>query len=189
MKSKKTIFIVSIAIIIVLVVGLGMLMNKPAGPGKLDGFAKALKADGALFYGAFWCPHCQAQKAEFGSSKEYLPYIECSNPDNTPTQICLDKKIEGYPTWKFKNGVTLNSYSAPVVCQPKPGAKGEPEICTNASSQFYKTWVFPEYQFSIKSPTDPVKTGTTWKFPSEAEVTGEIPLTFLAQQIGYTLPQ
>ncbi|HUC88706.1 MAG TPA: hypothetical protein VMR49_01610 [Candidatus Paceibacterota bacterium] len=189
MKSKKTIFILSIAVIVIVVIGLGVLMNGPSKPGKLDDFAKSLKSNGAEFYGAFWCPHCQAQKAEFGSSEKYLPYIECSNPDNTPTQICIDKKIEGYPTWKFKNGITINSSSAPIVCQVKPGVKGESELCTNVSSQYYKTWIFPEYQFSIKSPTDPIKAGNVWKFPSEAEATGEIPLSFLAQQIGYTLPQ
>ena len=73
-------------------------------PSKLDGFAQCLKNSGAEFYGAFWCPHCQEQKALFGSSKTYLPYIECSNPDNTQAQICKDKKIESYPTWIFKDG-------------------------------------------------------------------------------------
>ena len=34
-------------------------------PGKYDGFAQCLKDKGATFYGAFWCPHCKAQKALF----------------------------------------------------------------------------------------------------------------------------
>ena len=189
MKSKKTIFVLSIVIVVVIVIGFGILTNRPLGPSKYDDFAKSLKVDGAEFYGAFWCPHCQSEKALFGSAKEYLPYIECSNPDSTPTQVCLDAKIESYPTWKFKNGITLTSDGAPIVCQAKPGVKGESEICPNVSSQYEKTWIFPDYKFSIKSPKDPVTTGNIWKFPSEAETTGEIPLSFLAQQIGYTLPQ
>lgn len=101
-KTKFSIFIV---LVIIIVGGLGLYMSlKPQAPSKLDGFAQCLKTSGAEFYGAFWCPHCQEQKAEFGSSEQYLPYIECANPDNTQTQICTDKKIEGYPTWIFKDG-------------------------------------------------------------------------------------
>lgn len=106
MKTKF--FIIFIIAVILLVGALGFLMNRNTyKPSKLDGFAQCLKQSGAEFYGAFWCPHCQAQKALFGSSKAYLPYIECSNPDNTQTQICKDKKIEGYPTWIFKDGTIL----------------------------------------------------------------------------------
>jgi thiol-disulfide isomerase/thioredoxin len=64
-------------------------------------FAQCITDSGAKFYGAFWCPHCQATKALFGKSAKKLPYIECSNPDQTQTQVCIDAKIEGYPTWEF----------------------------------------------------------------------------------------
>jgi thiol-disulfide isomerase/thioredoxin len=68
-------------------------------------FAQCLKDKGVTFYGAFWCPHCKAQKALFGDAVPYLPYIECSTPDgNAQTQICIDKKITGYPTWEFADG-------------------------------------------------------------------------------------
>jgi thiol-disulfide isomerase/thioredoxin len=81
----------------------------PAGPGKYDAFATCLKDKGAVFYGAFWCPHCQATKKLFGSSEKLLPYVECSTPDaNGQTQICIDKKIVSYPTWEFKDGSRLN---------------------------------------------------------------------------------
>ena len=44
----------------------------------------------------------------FGSSKDLLPYVECSTPDgNEQVQICKDKKIEGYPTWEFADGSRL----------------------------------------------------------------------------------
>lgn len=74
-------------------------------PGKYDEFAQCIKDSGAVFYGAFWCPHCQDQKKMFGKSEKKLPYVECSIPSGQgQTQICTDKKIEGYPTWEFKDG-------------------------------------------------------------------------------------
>ncbi len=188
MKSKQAKFILIIAAVIIVVIGLGFLTNKAQGPGTYDEFAKALKAGGAEFYGAFWCPHCQAQKEEFGTSKKYLPYIECSNPNQSMTQVCKDKKIESYPTWMFRDGITLKSTVPPTVCDIKPGKAGEDAVCANASSQYYKTWVFPGYKFSIKSPSDPIVENGVWKFPQGSETTGELPLQFLAEQIGFTLP-
>ena len=72
---------------------------------KYDDFATCLKDKGAKFYGAFWCPHCQAQKAMFGKSASLLPYVECSTSDGqSQTQTCIDKKITSYPTWEFVDG-------------------------------------------------------------------------------------
>jgi hypothetical protein len=33
----------------------------PAEGQNLDDFAKCIKDSGAMFYGAFWCPHCQVR--------------------------------------------------------------------------------------------------------------------------------
>ncbi len=83
--------------------------NIPPGPGKYDAFATCLKDQGAVFYGAFWCTHCQSQKKLFGSSAKLLPYVECSTADGqSQTQACKDKNIEGYPTWEFADGSRLN---------------------------------------------------------------------------------
>lgn len=74
-------------------------------PGKFDDFAKCLKDKGAIFYGAFWCPHCQNQKKLFGKSEKYLTYIECSTPDRSgQLPVCSREKIQGYPTWQFSDG-------------------------------------------------------------------------------------
>ncbi len=193
MKSK---FIVSVVVIILIVIGLGVFMNKGSNkPGKYDAFVGALKEGGAQFYGAFWCPHCQAQEKELGMSRQKLEsiglYVECSNPDQTPTQACLDKKVESYPTWMFRDGISVPSESDPVVCQPKSDTPtpGEEKICEQIASKFYKTYLFPGYKFSIKSPTEPVKKDGVWKFEVNAQTQGEIPLEFLASQIGFTLPQ
>lgn len=61
-----------------------------------------MKDKGATFYGAFWCSHCQAQKALFGKSVKLLPYVECSTPDaKGQLPICIEKGIASYPTWVF----------------------------------------------------------------------------------------
>jgi thiol-disulfide isomerase/thioredoxin len=98
MKSK-----IILGVVVVLVIG-GLVYTSRL-PGNLDSFATCLKDKGATFYGAFWCPHCQEQKAMFGRSRSKLPYVECSTPDgNGQTEVCKDKKIIGYPTWEFADG-------------------------------------------------------------------------------------
>lgn len=101
-----------------------LLVDYRSKPGKLDGFAQCLKDKGATFFGAFWCPHCQNQKALFGNSAKLLPYIECSTPDaQGQLQICKDKKITGYPTWEFADGsrstgeIPLETLSEKTGCQ------------------------------------------------------------------------
>jgi len=77
-------------------------------PGKYDTFAQCLSDSGAKFYGAFWCPHCQEQKAMFGISEKLLPYEECSLPNGQgQLQVCTDKGVESYPTWEFADGSRL----------------------------------------------------------------------------------
>lgn len=110
--SNKNIFILIIVILIIGTIGAVLLhpatSSLPTGPGKYDTFAQCLKASGVTFYGAFWCPHCQAQKKEFGSSVQYLPYVECSTPDGQgETQICKDKNIVSYPTWILADGTRI----------------------------------------------------------------------------------
>jgi hypothetical protein len=104
----QTKFIIFMALVVLIVGGTGAYFGfRPEKPGELDSFAQCIKSSGAEFYGAFWCAHCQEQKKDFGSSKKYLPYVECANPDNSQTQICIDKKITGYPTWIFADGTSL----------------------------------------------------------------------------------
>jgi thiol-disulfide isomerase/thioredoxin len=130
-KNNIKIFVSVIIILVLGVAGMAILRaksnNTAAGPGKYDQFATCLKDQGATFYGAFWCPHCQAQKKLFGSSAKLLPYVECSTSDgNGQTQVCIDKKIESYPTWELKDGtriptensagVTLETLAAKTSC-------------------------------------------------------------------------
>ncbi len=100
---SKTAIITLIVILLVLGSAVALAMA-PAKPGPLDSFAQCLKEKEAIFYGAFWCPHCHEQKTLFGRSAKYLPYTECSTPDSKgQTQVCKDAGVESYPTWKFPN--------------------------------------------------------------------------------------
>jgi hypothetical protein len=77
-------------------------------PGEYDSFAQCISDSGAIFYGAFWCPHCQNQKRMFGKSADLLPYHECSTPDGrSQTAACNDAGVETYPTWVFADGSRL----------------------------------------------------------------------------------
>lgn len=120
-KIKLGIFLL-IVVIGVAIVGFWWWQNYQ--PNKLDSFAMCLKDKGAKFYGAFWCSHCQNQKALFGGAKRFLPYIECSAPSGkSQLKLCADANIEGYPTWEFADGLrqggemSLQALSEKTGCQ------------------------------------------------------------------------
>ncbi len=87
------------------------LIVTPGKPGKYDDFAKCIADTKTVtFYGAFWCPHCQAQKARFGKSAKYLPYVECSTPDGQgQLAVCKNIGINTYPTWEFATSTVFAS--------------------------------------------------------------------------------
>ncbi|MGK7891456.1 MAG: glutaredoxin family protein [Leptolyngbyaceae cyanobacterium] len=64
------------------------------------GLAQHLTSNGARMYGAYWCPHCQDQKAMFGEAISEIDYVEC-DPDGEEArpQLCQEANIRGYPTW------------------------------------------------------------------------------------------
>jgi len=123
-EKKQVIIIVVIAVIVIAIIGVVAYFNNSkktsARPGFYEGemslekmsevstcpltadkdaFAKCLTEKGWAMYGAAWCSHCQAQKALFGTSFQYIKYVEC--PDNV--QLCTDKGVNGYPTWIVEN--------------------------------------------------------------------------------------
>ena len=118
--SKMTIFWVIIGLLVV--GGIGATWYQKTLPGQYDTLAKCLGEKGATFYGAFWCPHCQAQKKMFGNSAKLLPYVECSEPngkDQTP--ICKEKEIVQYPTWIFADGSRISGEQQPADLASKTG--------------------------------------------------------------------
>ncbi len=120
-KGRNTIILVAVGLIIL--VGIFSFLSENNAQGKYDVFAKCLKDKGAVFYGAFWCPHCQNQKAMFGNSEKYLPYVECSTSDGKgQVPICSQKNITAYPTWVFADGsresgeIPLNKLAEKTGC-------------------------------------------------------------------------
>lgn len=65
--------------------------------------ARYLRDTGVQMFGAFWCPHCQHQRARFGKDAfAEIDYIECDPQGENPRpQLCRDEQIQGYPTWKI----------------------------------------------------------------------------------------
>jgi len=62
--------------------------------------ARHLTAVGAACYTAWWCPHCQDQREQFGSEAVLLaPFVQCSTEKRKQKPECKDKGIDGYPTW------------------------------------------------------------------------------------------
>lgn len=96
------------SVVAVLIVG-GLHMHysgvfdEAAGPEdpQLQALAVHLTETGAKFYGAYWCPRCQEQKALFKASAKRLPYVECSSGGRgSPlTAPCAANNIRSYPTW------------------------------------------------------------------------------------------
>ncbi len=118
-------------------------------PGEYDALATCLVDKGVKFYGAFWCPHCKEQKAEFGNSAKLLPYIECSTPDTKGVlPVCVEADIKGYPTWIFPDGSRENR----VMTPEELGAKTS---CTSAD-----TTTTPSIEISTSTPSIDVSTTT-----------------------------
>ncbi len=98
-------------------------VSSTSGPSIYDEFAQCVTESETTMYGAWWCPHCSDQKEAFGSSFDYINYIECSNATRGMTQECQDAGIEGYPTWEFPDGsriagfVPLNTIAEQSGCE------------------------------------------------------------------------
>jgi hypothetical protein len=70
---------------------------------KYDSFAQCLAAKQAKMYGLYWCPHCADQKAMFGASFHYVPYVECA-VKGSPKEMAPACKVAGvtlFPSWQF----------------------------------------------------------------------------------------
>jgi hypothetical protein len=93
-------------------------------PGNLDGFAKCLAEKKATMYGSFLCPHCDDQKKVFGSSFQYVPYIECSiRGSRQMTFSCIAAQIRYTPTWVFDGGDRLVGFQPLKSLSEKTGCK------------------------------------------------------------------
>ena len=76
-------------------------------------FAKYLKDNGVVKYSAYWCPNCLIQSKLFGKEAyNELNVVECARDGkNSQTQLCIDKKIKGFPTWEINGKLILGVLS------------------------------------------------------------------------------
>ncbi|MCT0200523.1 thioredoxin [Synechococcus sp. CS-1325] len=106
--------------------GLGQAVS-PSTP-EQKALVEHLLLRGAVFYGAWWCPHCFYQKNLFGTEAgERLPYVECDR-EEAGRRRCLEAQVRAYPTWELggekKEGVLtveeLKAWSGFKAISPTP---------------------------------------------------------------------
>lgn len=103
-KMRNWLIIIGVIIVIILVAYF-MTTKSASADGQYDELAQCLSGNNVTMYGAWWCPHCNDQKEAFGSSFQYINYVECSTADgNAQLKVCIDAGINGYPTWEFSDG-------------------------------------------------------------------------------------
>jgi len=75
--------------------------------------AKYLNDNGVVKYSAYWCPKCRYQSELFGKQAyRELNVVECARDGiNSQTQLCIDKKIKGFPTWEINGKLILGILS------------------------------------------------------------------------------
>ena len=80
---------------------------------KGDTNIKYLKDNGVVKYSAYWCPNCLNQSELFGKQAyKELNVVECARDGiNSQTQLCIDKKIKGFPTWEINGKLILGVLS------------------------------------------------------------------------------
>ena len=71
--------------------------------------AKYLRDNGVVKYSAYWCPNCLDQSELFGKEAyKELNVVECARDGkNSQTQLCIDKKIEGFPSWEIYGKIII----------------------------------------------------------------------------------
>lgn len=102
MNSTTTMVLLAVVVFGLLI---GAAIWKNTAPSKYDTFAQCISEAGGKMYGAWWCPHCESQKAEFGSAFRHIEYVECSSPGSQTFDLCPD--IESTPTWEKADGTRL----------------------------------------------------------------------------------
>ena len=114
-KVVSIIVVLLVALLVVMIFVLGDGNNRSAENSTLRSgvteetdlstFVSCLKSNEAIFYGAWWCPHCDEQKETFGKYEKNLVeeevYFECSEASRETKEACTTQNIVSYPTWKF----------------------------------------------------------------------------------------
>lgn len=86
--------------------GYGWDITTQSGPAEIA-LAQHIAQIEAKEYVAYWCPHCHEQKLLFGKEAYKIisdhTKVECaSDSPNSQTKLCIDAKIQSFPTWIIK---------------------------------------------------------------------------------------
>lgn len=82
------------------------------------GLAKHLRERGAVMYGSYKCPHCNAQKAMFGDASVYVNYVECDPAgENAKPSLCYSRGIINFPTWEINGSYYEGAKSLQELAQ------------------------------------------------------------------------
>lgn len=105
MNTKNNLALIGILVLILAIVVVVMVFagSQTKSDPATDAFAKYLASKNVTMYGAYWCAHCQNQKKSFGSSFQFVPYVECTKD----TAKCTAAGVEYFPTWIFPDGNKL----------------------------------------------------------------------------------
>lgn len=126
MKAKSlvlTILILSLSALVL--TACGGTQQQPQD-GKYAEIAKCLTSKGVIFYGAFWCPHCQNQKKTFGDDMRYITYVECGEGGpNANLDACKKAGIERFPTWFFPGQGKVEGEQSPEDLAKKANCPAE----------------------------------------------------------------
>jgi len=89
-----------------------LIVTSESTKGSIE-LAKYLKENGIVKYSAYWCPNCLNQSELFGKQAyRELKVVECARDGiNSQTQLCIDKKIKGFPTWEINGNLILGVLS------------------------------------------------------------------------------
>ncbi len=89
-----------ILIIIINIIPLVLFNIQSSEKENYDLLAQCITEKGVNMYGSFRCGVCAKTRAMFGDSFQYINEIECHpQGENSQTELCLKKGIEGTPTW------------------------------------------------------------------------------------------
>ena len=87
-----------------------------------DIFAKCLAAKPVVMYGLYWCEHCAEQKREFGSSFQYVHYVECGiQGSRAEVPACVEAGVRNFPAWKFPDGAVTEGVKPLEFLSEKSG--------------------------------------------------------------------
>jgi hypothetical protein len=87
-----------------------------------DAFAKCLSAKQVTLYGLYWCEHCAEQKKMFGSSFQYVSYVECGIKGSRAEEpACIQAGVKNFPTWKMPDGALVEGVRTLEFLSAKSG--------------------------------------------------------------------